>query len=111
MRPVRWLLRLAIALVVIIVLALGVALLAYPSEYVYRVLVWQESDAFDWQKFPFHPLHAAATPHPFPIDPDPRVETLFAELAATDDWNRFLADQQTQAFIVVQDGVIRYEHY
>jgi CubicO group peptidase (beta-lactamase class C family) len=111
MRPVRWLLRLAIALVVIIVLALGVALLAYPSEYIYRVLVWQESDAFDWQKFPFHPLHAAATPHPFPIDPDRRVETLFADLAATDDWNRFLVDQETQAFLVIQDGVIRYERY
>jgi CubicO group peptidase (beta-lactamase class C family) len=39
------------------------------------------------------------------------VETLLAELAATEDWNQFLADHQTQAFLVIQDGVIRYEEY
>jgi CubicO group peptidase (beta-lactamase class C family) len=111
MRLVTWLRRLTVALVVLILLALGGALLVYPPEYVYRVLVWQESDAFDWQKFPFHPLHAAASPAPFPIDLDQRVETLFAELAGTGDWNGFLAEQQTQAFVVVQDGVIRYEQY
>ena len=76
MRWVRWLRRIVVAL---IVLGLGIALAIYPPEYVYRVLVWQESDVFDWQKFPFHPLQAS--PHPFPVDADPRVETLFAELA------------------------------
>jgi CubicO group peptidase (beta-lactamase class C family) len=111
MRLVRWSRWLVLALVVIIVLALGVAVLVYPPQYVFRVLVWQESDAFDWQKFPYHPLHAAPVPHPLPVALDPRVETLFADLAETDDWIQFLAEQQTQSFLVVQDGTIRYEQY
>jgi CubicO group peptidase (beta-lactamase class C family) len=102
---------LVLALAILIVFALGIALLVYPPEYIYRVLMWQESDAFDWQKFPFHPLQAAVTPDPFPVNLDPHVEALFGELAGTDDWNRYLAVQQTQAFIVVHDGIIRYEQY
>ena len=111
MQLLKWLLRLGLALVIFVLLALGVALLVYPPEYVYRVFVWQESDAFDWQKFPSHPLHAASSPQPFPVELDPRVETLFAELADTEDWNSFLAEHHTQALIVVQDGTIRYEQY
>jgi hypothetical protein len=37
-----------------ILLVVVTAMLVYPPVYVYRALVWQESDAFDWQKFPFH---------------------------------------------------------
>jgi len=111
MRLAKWLLGLAVALAVLIVFALGISLLLYPPQYVYRVLAWRESDSFDWQKFPFHPLHSSATPVPFPVELDPRVETLFADLAGAEDWNQFLTHQRTQAFVVVQDGVIRYEQY
>jgi hypothetical protein len=43
-------------LVSFIALVLAWALWIYPAEYVYRVLAWRESDAFDWQKFPEHLL-------------------------------------------------------
>ena len=59
MKLTRVLGRLAILVVGVIVLAMAAALVIYPLEYVYRVLVWQESDAFDWQKFPAHPLDPA----------------------------------------------------
>lgn len=111
MRPFWWLRWIFLTLAMLIVLTLGAALLMYPPQYVYRVLAWQESDAFDWQKFPYHSLHAATTPAPFPVALDPRVPTLFADLAATEDWDTFLAAQQTQAFLVIQDGAIRYEQY
>jgi CubicO group peptidase (beta-lactamase class C family) len=98
-------------LVGLIALVLLWALWVYPAEYVYRVLAWRESDAFDWQKFPAHPLEAAPTTFYFDQAPDERVGALFAALAGVDDWDAFLEANHTQAFIVVQDGTVRYEKY
>lgn len=103
--------RLATIVIGVMVLALAVALLVYPPVYVYRTLVWQESDAFDWQKFPAHPLNAASTPYHFEVAPNPRVEELFGQLSGADDWNSFLEENDTQAFIVIQDDTILYEKY
>jgi CubicO group peptidase (beta-lactamase class C family) len=102
---------LVIGVIGVIVIILAVACLVYPPEYVYRVLVWQESDAFDWQKFPSHPLNPAPEAYQFAQAPDPRVEQLFAQLAGTGDWNSFLEANSTQAFIVIKDGAILYENY
>jgi CubicO group peptidase (beta-lactamase class C family) len=110
-RFVKVFIWLLVALVAIVVLALGAALLAYPPEYVYRVFAWGESDAFDWQKFPAHPLEAAPSPFEFDQAPDDRVVTLFSQLAGVENWDAFLADSQTQAFIVLQDGRVLYEAY
>ena len=95
----------------LVVLSLAIAILVYPPEYIFRAMVWQGSDAFDWQKFPSHPLTAALTAYHFGSAPDPRVEGLFGSLTGTDDWNSFLEANDTQAFIVIQDGVILYENY
>ena len=62
---------------------------------VYRVLAWRESDAFDWQKFPEHPLEAAPTPFYFDQAPDERVAALFEALAGVDDWDAFLEANDT----------------
>jgi CubicO group peptidase (beta-lactamase class C family) len=94
-----------------IALVLIWALWVYPAEYVYRVLAWGESDAFDWQKFPEHALYAAPTPFHFDQKLDPRVGALFATLADTGDWDHFLEEKHTQAFIVIQDGAVLYENY
>jgi CubicO group peptidase (beta-lactamase class C family) len=111
MKLTRVLGRLAIVVIGVIMLALAVALVVYSPEYVYRVLVWQDSDAFDWQKFPNHPLSAAPTAYHFDMAPDPRVEEIFKQLSGAEDWNSFLETNGTQAFIVVQDGTILYENY
>ena len=39
------------------------------------------------------------------------MEELFGQLSGAEDWNAFLEKNQTQAFIVIQDGDIRYENY
>ena len=85
--------------------------IAYSPKYVYRVLVWQDSDAFDWQKFPNHPLKASPTPYYFASSPDPRVEELLTSLSGADNWDNFMEENGTQAFIVIQDGKILYENY
>jgi CubicO group peptidase (beta-lactamase class C family) len=100
-----------ITLVSALVLFLGTAMVIYTPEYVYRTVVWQDSDAFDWQKFPYHPLTAAPTAYHFKEAHDPRVAELFGKLAGTEDWERFLTDNKTQSFIVIKDGTVVYENY
>jgi CubicO group peptidase (beta-lactamase class C family) len=95
----------------LVALLLLYGLIAYPPQYVVRVLAWQDSDAFDWQKFPSHPLRAAPEPFHLDVAPDPRVPELFAQLAGTDDWQAYLQENNTQAFLVIQDGVVLYEGY
>ena len=73
--------------------------IAYSPTYVYRVLAWQDSDAFDWQKFPNHPLSASPTPYQFASSPDPRVEELLTQLSGADNWDSFMETNGTQAFI------------
>ena len=111
MKLIRVLRNLGIIVIGAIVLFLAIALLVYPPVYVFRVLAWQESDAFDWQKFPAHPLNAAPTAYHFDVAPDSRVEELFKQLSGADDWNSFLEAKDTQAFIVIHDGTILYENY
>jgi CubicO group peptidase (beta-lactamase class C family) len=103
--------KMLIALLGAVMLAVGVALMIYPPEYVYRTLVWQGSDAFDWQKFPAHPLNAASSHFLFDRKPDPRAEELFQQLSGARNWNSFLEANHTQAFIVIKNGTVVYENY
>lgn len=107
-RVVAWVL---VGVVAVITIAVIGGLLTYPPTYVYRVFAWRDSDAFDWQKFPEHRLEAASTTYTFDKAPDERVADLFSRLAGVDDWNAFLAENQTQAFIVIQDGTVLFEDY
>ena len=77
----------------VVVLFLIVAMLVYSPEYVYRVLVWQGSDAFDWQKFPSHPLTAAPVAYHFEAAPDPNVEKLFEQTLRRARLECFSGDQ------------------
>jgi len=111
MRFIKALRTLAVALIGVIALMLVIAMFVYPPVYVFRTVAWQESDAFDWQKFPERPLHAVSTAYHFEAAPDPRVAELFGQLSGTDNWDRFLEENHTQAFLVIQDGKILYENY
>ena len=111
MKLVKALRILAATVIGAIALVIAVAMLVYPPEYVYRAVVWQDSDAFDWQKFPSHPLNAAPTAYQFAVALEPRVAELFEQLSGADDWDSFLEEKNTQAFIVIQDGVVLYENY
>jgi CubicO group peptidase (beta-lactamase class C family) len=103
--------RVALIVAGVLVLVLLAAMLVYSPQYVFRVLVWQESDAFDWQKFPFHPLSPSPAPSFFEEAPDPQVALRFGRLAGTGDWEGFLQQHRTQAFLVVRHGKVVYENY
>ena len=98
-------------LIAILAFALVAAMVAFSPQYVLRVLAWQESDAFDWQKFPARELHPSAVPSQLDEKPDNRVPALFQNLVGVADWDLYLEDSQTQAFIVLQDGEVLYERY
>jgi CubicO group peptidase (beta-lactamase class C family) len=111
MKMLKLLFTLLLTLLGAIALYLLIACVVYTPTYVYRTIVWRDSDAFDWQKFPNHPLQPSATPYHFPEAPDPRVEQLFERLSGAEDWGDFLAVNHTQAFIVIRDGTVVYENY
>lgn len=86
---------------------------AYPAEYVNRLLRWGDSDVYDYQKFPARDMSASQTPFKFEIDlQDAAVIDQFNSMPAVQgDFEQFLPDTGTQAFIVIQDDAILYERY
>ncbi|HET6444840.1 MAG TPA: serine hydrolase [candidate division Zixibacteria bacterium] len=96
----------------VISLSLLYAYIAYPAEYVNRLLRWRDSDVFDYQKFPERPLEIADSPFEFSLNLDEeRIRTSFEDVSGMDDFDSFLEDKRTQAFIVIQDDAILYEKY
>lgn len=95
---------------------LGVILLytyiAYPAEYVNRVLRWGDADVYDYLKFPERPLEISDSPFEFSLNLDEEhVRTQLEAVSGTDDFDSFLADHRTQAFIVIQNDSMLYEKY
>ena len=108
----RILLRLLLALVGLIAIILIYAFLAYPAEYVRRVLLWQNSDVFDYQKFPERPLKNGSSTFYFTEALDEaKVRAVFETNPTIDHLDTFLANNHTQAFIVIQNDRILYEKY
>lgn len=86
--------------------------LAYPAEYVNRVLRWGDADVYDYQKFPEHPLETSGAPFAFSVNLDEdRIRNQFEAVSDTDDFDAFLAKNRTQVFMVIQDDAILYEKY
>lgn len=101
-----------IALAVLVGLVLVWAFLSYPTEYVMRGIRWGDSDVYDYQKFPARPI--AANPSPFQFKEEPAeamVQALFEQNPEIHDLDDFLEQNQTQAFIVIQNDTILYEKY
>ncbi len=88
------------------------AYLAYPAEYVNRLLRWGDADVYDYQKFPEYPLETSGSPFAFSVNLDEdRIRTQFEAVSELDDFDAFLTKNRTQAFIVIQDDAILYEKY
>ena len=86
--------------------------ISYPAEYVNRLLRWGDADVYDYQKFPERALEPSGPPFEFFPNPDEaRIRTQFETAAGIDDFDAFLEDKRTQAFIVIQDDAILYEQY
>ena len=92
--------------------ALLYAYLAYPTEYVNRLLRWGDSDVYDYQKFPGRELEISKSPFEFSLNLDEeRVRAQLETASGTDNFDSLLADHHTQAFIVIQNDNILYEKY
>lgn len=88
------------------------AYLAYPAEYVNCPLPWGESEVYDYQKYPERVLDVSESPFEFSLNlEEGRVRTQIEVVSAIDDADSFLVENRTQAFIVIRDDAILYEHY
>jgi CubicO group peptidase (beta-lactamase class C family) len=102
-----------IALIVILGLVIIIGAVKYGPEYVGRVLSWRES-SYDvyMEGFPSSPFAASQDPFYFDQGLDQeRVSDLFESILDTDDFESFLTEKETQAFIVIADDSIVYENY
>lgn len=105
--------RLLLVTVGLLLLGLLLLFLTYPTEYVRRVLVWRESDFGDYMvNFPSRSLTPASEPFHFDEAPaEASVATTFEDILDVGDFDAFLEEMETQAFIVIQDDTILYEKY
>ena len=96
-----------------VVLVLLYAFLFYPPEYTLRVLRWGDADVYDYQKFPARTMPASPEPFQFAVDMQATaVATQFNQNPIVNgDLEQFLADTDTQAFLVIQNDTILYENY
>jgi CubicO group peptidase (beta-lactamase class C family) len=109
-RVLRWILG---TIAGVVVLWWSGAAVVYSPVYVWRLLTHGQSEQSDYLEFfPLSPLTTSPTPFTFASAPDEgRVRSAFEPAFGTDDLEMFLTDTGTQAFIVVQDDQIIYEHY
>jgi len=103
---------LLIGLLVLLATPILYAYLAYPAEYVNRVLRVGDADVYDYQKFSERALEASDSPFEFSLDLDEdRIRTQLEAVSGIEDFDSFLAKNRTQAFIVIQNDNILYEQY
>ena len=110
---VKVLLLVVAGLIGLVILGLLLSVIFYPPEYVYRILAWGESDVGDYREnFPSRLMEPAAEPFFFDeaLDEE-RVANGFEDILNIEDFDTFLEEASTQAFIVIQDDAILYEKY
>lgn len=105
--------RAVIGLVLLIVVWLVAASIVYSPQYVVRVLAWGESDFGDYiDHFDHRELTASQQPFRFGSAPDEAlVRAALVDAFGVGDVERFLEENETQAFIVIRNDQVLYEHY
>jgi len=104
--------RVGAAVLVLLLAALGVALLLYPPAYVWRVLVWQDADADDQFRFARRTAQAAPGASDLPVALDePAVRQAFAQALPGHSLEAWLQAQGTLGFVVLHRGKVVYEGY
>jgi CubicO group peptidase (beta-lactamase class C family) len=82
------------------------------SQYFGRLVTWRGADPMDYRRFPSRPLTPSPRPFFFARGGDEtRVRAAFRTANPSDSLDAFLARNGTQAFLVIQDDTILYEHY
>lgn len=104
--------KVSLAILSLLVLVLIILYIIYPYQYIYRVIMWGESDVYDYQKFPYHEIENASPTFYFKKDLNKApVSALFESNEEVKDLDEFLNKTGTTAFIVIQNYTILYEKY
>ncbi len=100
-------------LIGLILLGILIAIFVYSPEYVRRVLVFRESNYETYLTgFPHSRLHVDQDTFYFAENlNEERVSKLFEGILEREDFDTFLEEMGTQAFIVIQDDEVIYEKY
>ncbi len=100
-------------LIGLILLGILIALFVYSPEYIRRVLVFRKSNYETYMTgFPHSRLHADQDTFYFAENlNEERVSKLFEGILEREDFDTFLEEMGTQAFIVIQDDEVIYEKY
>jgi len=86
----------------------------YPLSYIYRVLVWQESDYDDYLKFNSAHINSAESAFQFAAANTEKSATELSKLAQyieEDDFIHFLKKRGTYAFLLIRNDSILVEEY
>ncbi len=106
---VLWVLGSLAAILAVFLLAMCVL---YSPEFVRRCLFSGEETVYDYQIFPERKLEASPNTYTFKSDFDEAgVKAAFEANPNVGNLEELLASTGSQAFIVIQDDVIRYEKY
>ena len=110
LRHLRWPLG---SIVLLLMMWVAAGAIIYSPEYVMRVLTSRQSSYEDYlHTFPLRTLTASPEPRAFPESPDvDHVSEVFEAAFGVDDLDTFLADTDTQAFIVIKGDTVLYEGY
>lgn len=103
----------ALIILGVYVLLFGYIALRYSPEYVVRELFMNLGTVYDYRILPERKLTASPDPFRFTADQsrESAVQAAFQTNPGIDNLDAFLADTDTQAFLVIQDDVIIYERY
>ena len=98
-----------------ILIIIGFSFLCFiygPPTYIIRTLLFQDSGVYDFRIFPKRELHASPQPFSFKdTTQDMGISSVFESILTIENWETYLDDNKTQAFLVIQDDTILYEKY
>lgn len=103
-----------VALLAILILFLVVSMIRYSPEYVLRTLRWRESSVETYrEQFPARTVNAPAEPFLFAERPEEadRVADALETILEVPDFDDFMREIGTEAFIVIQDDTVLLERY
>ena len=98
----------------LLALFLIISMIRYSPEYVLRTLRWRESSVATYRElFPARPVSAPAEPFLFDQAPDQagRVAQTFETILEIPDFDNYMTEIGTEAFIVIQDDTVLLERY
>ncbi len=97
----------------LLVLLAGLAVLHvfFPLPYVFTVLVYRGPDFTDIHRFESRTIAASASPSEWDVTIEPRIATIAEAHPDLDDFDVFLDETETSAFLVVHDGRLVEERY